>query len=391
MEATATKKFNLPERTAYLEMPRAFYGKSKGDKEVSPFKGLPLYARFMLAIIHTANKIAGEPAKLTYEDFVAVLGGSKETASRYKKLLIEKGIIEEFERSRYKIVAEYKPKPFDKVKKCLFNEVVEMHEPEEDDKGKPRKRRFKTYRKLSRKAILLLTFFEGMQGQGEFTSSQARLGVILDMPRTTAGDAVRESVYARALTCSTPTDPRKAKAGLTKYEVDAEIRAVKYIEPKPKAGNKPDEGVKGYLWNGGNRENPPRERTQSTAKDKEPSRELVTQIERHYYDLRAKAEDRAAAMHERALRDKVYCDIEKQINGLSIKIAWAGIRDPQKARELEAERNVLEIKGDKRLKELGISKADFEPRYKCNICNDTGYNRGGAPCECLKRFIKSNK
>ena len=390
MAETISKKFNLPKRTAYLEMPRAFYGKSRAG-ETSPFEGLNSRARILLAVIHTVNKIAGEPAKLTYEDFVAVRGWSKETVSKYKKLLIDKGIIEEVKRSRYKIKAEYNPKPFDKIKKCLFNEVVEMHEPELDDEGKSRKRRYKSYRKLSDKAILLLTFVEGMQGQGEFTSSQARLSVILDMPRATAGDAVRESVYARTLTCGTPSDVRKAKAGLTKYEVDEELRAVKYIEPKPTAGNKPDEAVKGYLENPQNRENPPRERVPSTKKDDATSRMLRAQIEQHYYDLRHQAEDRAEEVRERALRDKVYCDIEKQLNDVGIKIAWAEIRNPEEARELEAQRAALEVKGAQRLKQLGISKADFAPRYKCNICNDTGYDKAGVPCECLKWFIKTNR
>ena len=388
MEATATKKFNFPKRTAYLEMPRAFYGKSGAGEADSPFKGLNSRARVLLAITHTANKIAGEPAELTYEDIRAVTGWSKETISKYKKLLINKGIIEEVGRSKYKIKAEYSPKPFDKIKKCLFNEVVEMHENE--DRDEKYKRRYKTYRKLSDNAILLLTLVENMENAGEFSSSQVRLGVILDMPRTTAGDAVRESGYARILTCSTPTDPRKAKKGLTKYEVDAELKAVKYIEPKPKAGSKADEEAKGYLDNDQNREKPPA-RERSGGQGGEPSRELKTLIERHYYDLRNKAEERAEAMREKALRDKTYCDIEKQYNAVVIKLAFVELKNPQEARELEAQRAALEVKGDKRLKVLGISKIDFTPRYKCNICNDTGYDRGGAPCECLKRFIKANK
>lgn len=383
MTETATKKFNFPERTAYLEMPRAFYGKSTGEAE-SPFKGLNSRARSFLAVVHTANKIAGEPVQLTYDDFISVFGGSKETVSKYKQLLINKGIIEESWRSTYKIIVPYSPKPFDKIKKCLFNEVVEMH----DEESSSRKRRYKTYRKLSHKAIQILTFIENMEKTGEFSSSQVRIAGILGMPRTTAGDGIRESVYARLLTCSTPTSSRKAKSGLTMYEVDEELKAVKYIEPKPTASTKPCEEAKGYLGNVQSRERP-QARNQNRGQGEEPSRNLAPIIERHYFDLRHKAEARADAIYNKALADKFYGGIAKQLNNLSIEIAFAELKDPKRAQELEVQRVALEVKGDKRLKELGINKATFKPRYHCNICNDTGYDSGGAQCECLKRFLKT--
>ena len=47
----------------------------------------------------------------------------------------------------------------------------------------------------------------------------------------------------------------------------------------------------------------------------------------------------------------------------------------------------LETEGEKRLKELKIDKADFTPRYLCKICGDTGYDKNGKPCGCMKKFI----
>ena len=113
-------------------------------------------------------------------------------------------------------------------------------------------------------------------------------------------------------------------------------------------------------------------------------------IERHYYDLRAAAKARADKALEKAMKDPAYADIRKQLNSLSIKQAFAEVSDEQCAKQIAERISDLQARGDARLKELGISKDDFTPKYKCKICNDTGYDSQGRQCECLKRFIKAN-
>ena len=122
-----------------------------------------------------------------------------------------------------------------------------------------------------------------------------------------------------------------------------------------------------------------------------PVRDEQIEIERHYYELRHAAEDRAENALSRATSDKIYADIRKELNELSIKLAFAEIRDKKLAEELERKINLLEGKADSRLKELNIDKAEFAPRYSCAICNDTGYDKYGKPCECLDRFLKTLK
>ena len=132
---------------------------------------------------------------------------------------------------------------------------------------------------------------------------------------------------------------------------------------------------------------PRRATTASTTDDKA----MRNQIERHYYDLRHAAEERAETALSGATADKIYGGIRKQLNELTISLAFAEIRDNRKAAEISKQISELEKEGDKRLSELGISKSDFNPHYSCEICGDTGYDKTGAPCACLKKFILTLK
>lgn len=114
-------------------------------------------------------------------------------------------------------------------------------------------------------------------------------------------------------------------------------------------------------------------------------------VEKHYYDLRHYAEDKAEKTLNTALADSVYGDIRKQLNELAISLAFAEVRDAEKAEGISQQIKKLEADGDRRLKELCIDKADFTPKYSCKICNDTGYTKDGSPCECMKKFIASVK
>ncbi len=114
---------------------------------------------------------------------------------------------------------------------------------------------------------------------------------------------------------------------------------------------------------------------------------LHAQIEQHYYDLRHAAEERAEKAVATATADEIYGKIRKEIGELSIQLAFAEINDPEKAEKLMQRLNELETEGEKRLKELKIDKADFTPRHLCKICGDTGYDKNGKPCGCMKKFI----
>ena len=114
-------------------------------------------------------------------------------------------------------------------------------------------------------------------------------------------------------------------------------------------------------------------------------------IEHHFYELRHAAEDRAEAALNKATSDSEYGSIRRELNELSIELAFAEIKGDPKASSISKRIAELEKKGDKRLAELRIDKADFTPHYSCSLCNDTGYTQDGKPCECMKRFIEEIK
>lgn len=124
---------------------------------------------------------------------------------------------------------------------------------------------------------------------------------------------------------------------------------------------------------------------------KSDSRATRAEIERHFYDLRHAAETAAEKALEKATSDSVYGEIYRELNELSIQLAFAEIRDAAKAADIERRMQELDAEGDKRLKELGLKKADFTPSYSCKLCNDTGFDKDGKPCECMKKFMSSLK
>ena len=114
-------------------------------------------------------------------------------------------------------------------------------------------------------------------------------------------------------------------------------------------------------------------------------------IEQHFYELRHKAEDLAEAALAKATSDSEYGSIRRELNELSIELAFAEIKGDPKATNISKKIAELEKKGDKRLAQLHIDKSDFTPKYSCQICNDTGYTTDGKPCVCMKKFIEEIK
>lgn len=118
-------------------------------------------------------------------------------------------------------------------------------------------------------------------------------------------------------------------------------------------------------------------------------RDEKTEIERHYAELRHAAEDRAENALSSAMADSAYAQMRRELNELNIQLAFAEIRDKKLAEEISQKIVGLKEKAALRLKELNLDETDFTPRYSCRICGDTGYDKDGKPCECLKKFLKA--
>ncbi len=120
-------------------------------------------------------------------------------------------------------------------------------------------------------------------------------------------------------------------------------------------------------------------------------KDLRAIIEEHYAALRHAAEDRAERAVEKAESDPRYAQIKRQLNELTIKLAFEEIKGGDGVKKLNEQIAALEVDKAQRLKELGLNESDLSPRYLCESCRDTGYLNNGAPCDCLKRYLKSRE
>ena len=128
--------------------------------------------------------------------------------------------------------------------------------------------------------------------------------------------------------------------------------------------------------------------TKQTATASANSYDKKAMIESHYAELRRIAEEKADNTFKTAMQDETYSALYKEINSLNIKLAFCELKDEKTANEIKKTLEKLEIEADERLKALGIDKDDFVPKYKCEKCKDTGYDKGGKQCECFKVLLK---
>ena len=92
---------------------------------------------------------------------------------------------------------------------------------------------------------------------------------------------------------------------------------------------------------------------------------------------------------------KKYPDLEKidnDISTYSIKTIQSILTEPNKSKvnELKKTLNNLKAQKTKLLEKHGVSRTDFEPKYECNKCKDTGFVKKGNDtdfCTCIKQKL----
>lgn len=300
-EAKATK-FNLPKTTTFIMLPLAFTGKDKR------FSGLTNAYQFLLALIYTMNKAVRAPAKLTYDAFVEKFGMSRETVSKGLKELIRRKIIERVGNSRYRFLLKFNEDDYIVIDDYLHKKLWDV--------GGRLKR-------LPRSRIKTLAFLQRMNDNpktyGAFVSSQARIGKAIALPKTTAGESVRELVLAQLVHV-------QSVGGLhclTRYTVDAELMRVRRRAPEPTAAEL--EAVKLLFKNG----------EEQTRRSKPAPLSELFPVDKIGDELRAEA------LQRELMRDDIYAGIIGQLDELKAKhiTAMLSHNEPLAAtieRELEA-------------------------------------------------------
>lgn len=210
------QKLNLPQKSTYIEFPIAFTGKAKNGK-ASVFSGLLLSCQTILTIIHTMNKAFKEPACLTYEYFIEEFGMSKETINKAFDKLKDRKIIEQVKRSHYKIIVPYNKRDYVEIDSYMFKHKWNVA-------GK--------LKRLSYSRLLTLGLLkrgnENPKTGGVFISSQLRVGKALNLPKTTAGDSIRELKAANLIRTEKPNKNESQRRGCSLFTVHPEILAVKH-------------------------------------------------------------------------------------------------------------------------------------------------------------------
>lgn len=84
-------------------------------------------------------------------------------------------------------------------------------------------------------------------------------------------------------------------------------------------------------------------------------------------------------------------EIEDEINLISVKSAKARIFSDELSRQVEQEKLEMQIyklnrEYDKILDKIGITRKDFEPKYECSKCKDTGYIENKM-CNCFNQEL----
>ncbi len=105
---------------------------------------------------------------------------------------------------------------------------------------------------------------------------------------------------------------------------------------------------------------------------------------------RATAQAQASALHDQAVaKDPRILEIERKMAQSAIQVARAVLdgSDVNAAVERIKEQNLsLQTQLAERLAKQGVRASNFEPRYTCPVCSDTGYaNRH--MCDCLRSLL----
>lgn len=111
------------------------------------------------------------------------------------------------------------------------------------------------------------------------------------------------------------------------------------------------------------------------------------------YDLKRQRANNLAREYKKSVYDAhpILREIDDEINQVALKSAKSRIFSDNLTRKseqekLEFELHKLQNKYDKELKKIGIDKKDFEPKYECDKCKDTGYF-GDKMCTCFSQAL----
>lgn len=118
---------------------------------------------------------------------------------------------------------------------------------------------------------------------------------------------------------------------------------------------------------------------------------VKTKIALEFENKRRDAQMRAADFHDKVYSaHPVLSELDKKVSALAVSYSKRLIAGEDVKQEMSDEIQKLSDKKEAYLKSIGYTLADFEPKYSCDVCSDTGVV-GGELCKCFRlRIIEEN-
>ncbi len=106
--------------------------------------------------------------------------------------------------------------------------------------------------------------------------------------------------------------------------------------------------------------------------------------ERYYALLREKAQNRVDRALKKANAKPRFKEIVGELKKMELSLAKAEMFEPAKLPALQKQQADLLAERKALLQELGIAEHELLPQYACAKCQDTGFTKNGASCDCYK-------
>lgn len=118
-------------------------------------------------------------------------------------------------------------------------------------------------------------------------------------------------------------------------------------------------------------------------------KDIIKKILAEYKEYKMSESMIAEEIYRSALNDPDFASADERIRKLSFTLARQEAYDEDSSSTLK---ELTKAKKDYQtaLKKLGLKESDFQPKYRCKFCKDTGYEENGKLCKCVKQKLIDN-
>lgn len=118
----------------------------------------------------------------------------------------------------------------------------------------------------------------------------------------------------------------------------------------------------------------------------ETSQEWQAERERYYSGLQWTEKQRIERFEAQLNSDSHYFELDNRRRRLEIEKAKAEVFFPEKAQAIRDELERVCKERAERMAQLGFTKEDLQPRFRCELCEDTGFRKSdNRMCDCFPR------